>query len=71
MHAPAGTPASIAGSVSAAIAKGVRRPEVRERFQQLGIDAVGNTPAEYTAFLKDEVAKWAKVIREANVKLEQ
>jgi tripartite-type tricarboxylate transporter receptor subunit TctC len=71
MLAPAGTPASAVDRVSAAIAKGVRRPEVRDRIQQLGIDPVGNAPAEFTAFLKDEVAKWAKVIREANVKLDQ
>lgn len=71
MHAPAGTPAPVVERVSAAIAKGLRRPEVRERFLQLGIDPVGTTPAEHTAFLKAEVAKWAKVIREANVRLDQ
>jgi tripartite-type tricarboxylate transporter receptor subunit TctC len=55
-------------SRQAAIA--VQRPETRERFAQLGIEPVGNTPAQFTQFLKDEVAKWAKVIKDANVKID-
>ena len=48
----------------------IARPDIRERFTQLGIDPVGNTPAQFTRFLQDEVAKWAKVIKDANVKID-
>lgn len=48
----------------------LRRQELRDRFFQLGIDPVGTSPEEFTQFLRDEVAKWGKVIRAANVKVE-
>jgi tripartite-type tricarboxylate transporter receptor subunit TctC len=51
-------------------AAATRRPEIKERFLQLGIEPVGGTSAEFTKFLQDEVAKWAKVIKDANVKID-
>lgn len=42
----------------------------KDRFLLLGIDPVGNTPEEFTQFLKDEIAKWATVIKQANVRIE-
>ena len=48
----------------------MNRPDVRERFIQIGIEPVGNSPEEFTRFLRDEVAKWEKVIRTANVKVD-
>ena len=48
----------------------MRRPEIRERFVQIGIEPVGSTSAEFTTYLKGEVAKWAKVIKDANVRIE-
>lgn len=71
MLAPAGTPKPIVEKLSRELATAMRRPEIRERLLQLGIDPVGNTPAEFTQFLKNEVAKWAKVIKDANVKIDQ
>jgi len=68
--APAGTPKPVVDKLSREVAVAVRRPEIKERFAQLGIEPVGNTPAEFTQFLKDEVAKWAKVIKTANVKID-
>jgi tripartite-type tricarboxylate transporter receptor subunit TctC len=69
--APAGTPADRVARLGREIGEAVRKPDIRERFVQLGIDPVGNTPAEFTRFLTDEVAKWAKVIRAANVRIDQ
>jgi tripartite-type tricarboxylate transporter receptor subunit TctC len=60
----------VVDKLSREAAAAVRRPEIRDRFVQLGIEPVGNTPAEFTQFLKNEVAKWAKVIRDANVKID-
>lgn len=68
--APAGTPKAAVDRLSGEIQHIIQRKDVRERFVQMGIDPVGNTSAEFTQFLRDEVTKWAKVIREANVKIE-
>ncbi len=71
MLAPAGTPKPIVEKLSRELATAMRRAEIKERFLQLGIEPVGSTPAEFTQFLKNEVAKWAKVIKDANVKIDQ
>jgi tripartite-type tricarboxylate transporter receptor subunit TctC len=68
--APARTPQDVVNRLSSAMAAAIQRPEVRERFAQLGIDPAGNTPAEFRKFLEEEVAKWAKVIKAANVKID-
>ncbi len=68
--APAGTPPGIVNRLSSEIAKIARTPAFREKFESQGIIPVGNTPEEAAAFLKDEVAKWSRVIRDANVKVE-
>ncbi|MEJ7670462.1 MAG: tripartite tricarboxylate transporter substrate binding protein [Casimicrobiaceae bacterium] len=69
--APAGTPRDIVSRLSAETAKAVSTPELRSRFEQLGIEPVGNTPEQALQFLDDEIAKWAKVINAAGVKAEQ
>jgi tripartite-type tricarboxylate transporter receptor subunit TctC len=70
MLAPAGTPKPIVDKLSTELAAAMRRTEIKERFAQFGFEPVGNTPAEFNQFLKNEVAKWAKVIKEANVKID-
>ncbi|MEP7067755.1 MAG: tripartite tricarboxylate transporter substrate binding protein [Usitatibacter sp.] len=69
--APAGTPREIVNRVSSEVAKIVASPEIRARFDSLGIEGVGSTPAEAARFLDDEITKWAKVINTAGVKPEQ
>ena len=69
--APAGTPRDIVSRLSTETAKAVASPELRSRFDQLGIEPVGNTPEQALKFLDDEIAKWAKVINTAGVKAEQ
>jgi tripartite-type tricarboxylate transporter receptor subunit TctC len=69
--APAGTPREIVNRLAQEAAKAVNSPEIRDRFNQIGIEPVGNTPAEAARFLDDEIAKWAKVIKTAGVKAEQ
>lgn len=68
--APAGTPREIVSRLSGEMQAAVRKPELRERFVALGIDPAGTTPEEFAAFLKNEVEKWGKVIRAANVKVD-
>lgn len=68
--APAGTPKTIVDKLSREAGAALRRAEIRDRFVQLGIEPVGSTSPELSAFLKSEVEKWAKVIKDANVKID-
>ncbi len=44
-------------------------PEVRKKFDELGLAPVGNTPAEFVAVIKRETPEWAKLIKDAGIKL--
>ena len=68
--APGDTPPEIINRISSEIAKITRSAAFREKFEPQGIIPVGNTPEEAMTFFRDEVAKWGKVIRDANVKIE-
>ena len=69
--APAGTPRDIVARLAAETAKAVSSPELLSRFEQLGLEPVGNLPEQALKFLDDEIVKWAKVINTAGVKAEQ
>jgi tripartite-type tricarboxylate transporter receptor subunit TctC len=69
--APAGTPREVVNRLSAETAKAINESDIKERFSQIGIEPVGNTPEQASKFLADEIAKWAKVINTAGVKAEQ
>ena len=69
--APAGAPKDIVNKLSAEVAKAVNSPDIKSKFEALGIEPVGNSPDEAAKFLDDEIAKWAKVIQTAGVKAEQ
>jgi tripartite-type tricarboxylate transporter receptor subunit TctC len=63
----AGTPRSIIDSLYGEIIKIIAEPDLRERLAMLGFEPVGNTPEEYTVWLRSEMAKWAKVVQEAHI----
>jgi tripartite-type tricarboxylate transporter receptor subunit TctC len=67
--APARTPADIVAKLNAAIVKSLHMPGVREKLTSEGSEIVGNTPQEFTAFLKRDIARWAQVIKDSGVKL--
>ena len=69
--APAGTPRDIVQRMSSEVGKAVQSPDIKAKFEQLGIEPVGNTPEDAARFLDDEISKWAKVISTAGVKPEQ
>jgi tripartite-type tricarboxylate transporter receptor subunit TctC len=71
MVVPAGVPQAIVNKLSAEVARIVRLPDVAERFELDGADPVGSTPKEFAAFLKAEMQKWSKVIKDAGIKPEQ
>ena len=68
MSAPARTPRAVIDRLHGDTVRALNAPEVRQRLQDLGADPGGNTPEQYTAFMKNEIAKWAKVIRAAGIK---
>jgi tripartite-type tricarboxylate transporter receptor subunit TctC len=68
--APAGTPPEAVARLSEAINKALAQPEVRERIAANGLDAATSTPAEFAAFIRSEIAKWGRVAKEANIKVE-
>jgi tripartite-type tricarboxylate transporter receptor subunit TctC len=68
--APAGTPRDALARLSAETAKVIASPEIRTRFDQMGVEPVGSTPEQAARFLEDEIVKWGRVITAANVKPE-
>ena len=68
--APAGTPAAVLERLHAEVAKIMRMADMKEKFADLGATAIGSTPAEFAAFLRAEMAKWAEVVKAANIKIE-
>ena len=65
---PAGTPKEIIDKLYREIARIVMLPEVKQRLATIGYAAVGNTPEEFSAQIKRDIARWAKVIHEAGIK---
>src|SRR5262249_756947 len=66
--APAGTPKEIVGQLYREIAKILVRPEVKERLAAIGFGVSISSPEEFQAQIKSEMARWAKVIHDANIK---
>lgn len=70
MLAPAGTPRALVSRLHEAVVKTLAAPDMRERLGAQGFEPVGNTPAEFAAYIKSEIAKWGRVIRDAGIKPE-
>ena len=68
--APAGTPPAVVSRLHAEIAKVLQQPATREQISSLGADPSGSTPEEFAAHIKAEIAKWAKVVKAADIKPE-
>jgi tripartite-type tricarboxylate transporter receptor subunit TctC len=67
IYAPAGTPADIVAKLNAEIMRIMRLPEVQTRLAGEGAKSPPNTPAEFAAYQKREIAKWSKLIKEARI----
>jgi tripartite-type tricarboxylate transporter receptor subunit TctC len=70
LTAPAKTPRDVIVKINADVIRIVNSPELKERLKAEGSDPVGSSPEQYAAFLRAEIAKWAKVIKFAGVKAE-
>jgi len=67
--APSGTPKDVVDKLHSETVKTLAMPEVRKKFDELGLEPVGNTPAEFASVIKKEMPEWAKVIKDAGIKL--
>jgi len=67
---PAGTPATIVDRLYRETARIMAAPEIRERLLAIGVEPLANTPAEFAEYLRVEIPKWTKVIRQAGIKVE-
>jgi tripartite-type tricarboxylate transporter receptor subunit TctC len=71
LFAPAKTPPEIIGKMHADTVAALTDLPTKERLEQLGVVAVGSSPAELAAFLKAEMDKWAPVIKEAGITIRE
>jgi tripartite-type tricarboxylate transporter receptor subunit TctC len=69
LMAPAGTPQAIVAKLHDGAVEAINAPEAKAALEAQGAKPVGNTPAELSAVIAADTARWAKVIRDANIKV--
>ena len=67
---PAGTPKEVIALLHREIVDAMAQPDIKEKMVSLGFETVASTPEEFTARIREEIPKWGKVIRDANIKTE-
>jgi tripartite-type tricarboxylate transporter receptor subunit TctC len=67
---PASTPRELIARLYGDVSKAIAQSDVRDKIQSMGADVVGSKPEEFAAFMRSETAKWAKVVKEANIRAE-
>jgi tripartite-type tricarboxylate transporter receptor subunit TctC len=70
LFAPAGTPAPVVAKLHDDSVKHLKSPDIVARFRELGAEPVGNTPEEFSAFIRSEMDRWGDVIRKAGIRAE-
>jgi tripartite-type tricarboxylate transporter receptor subunit TctC len=70
MLVPAGTPAPVVSRLADEIRKSLAKPDIRAKMKEQGAVIIGDTPAEFAAFLKKDQERWAQVIKASGVKAE-
>ena len=68
--APAKTPRPVLERLQKEIAAVLAEPEIRSRYATLGIEPVGNTPEQYREQIRADLARWEKVVKQANIRIE-
>jgi tripartite-type tricarboxylate transporter receptor subunit TctC len=68
--APANTPAAVVKRLNQEIVKALQIPDMMEKLSGLGLEAVGGTPQQYTAHLKEELAKYGRIVKAAGIRLD-
>ncbi len=67
---PTGTPGGIVDKLNAVIINVLKNNDVKVRFSTVGLDVHGSTPQEFSAFIKEDLSRWMKVVKEANISVE-
>ena len=67
---PAGTPRAIVDLLHREILRIIALPDVKEKFAAIGFEPIGTTPEEFAARIKVDVPRWAKIMRDANIKVD-
>jgi len=67
---PRATPAATVNALNGYITKAVKSPDLTARFADQGADVIASTPAQFAAFIKTEMARWSKVVKENGIKVE-
>lgn len=70
VFAPAATPPEIVRKLNTELVKGLNGPELKGRFAKQGMEVIGNTPEQFAAALKSEIAKWNKIAEAANIRID-
>ena len=70
MMAPAGTPKPIVARLNQELVKALHMPDVIEWMKQNGLDPAPTTPEEHAAYIRSEIAKWAKIVKAAKISQE-
>ena len=70
LFAPAGTPPEIIARLNTELGKILRTPEMQERFFQMGAEAAPGTPEQLGDFVRSEIARWGKVVKEVGIKVD-
>lgn len=68
VHVTAGTPKAIIAKLNAEIVRLLKLPDVQERMLKFGVESASNTPEEFAAFVKADIARWAKLIKETGMR---
>jgi tripartite-type tricarboxylate transporter receptor subunit TctC len=68
--APAGTPRTVVDRLNAEVAKVLKTSEMKEKMTGLGTDVVANSPEQFAQYLREETAKWSKIVKDAGIKLD-
>ncbi|MCX8115942.1 MAG: tripartite tricarboxylate transporter substrate-binding protein, partial [Burkholderiaceae bacterium] len=68
--APAGTPKDIVAKLNAEFNKALQQPDLRKKLADQGAEPVGGTPAQFAALIKDDIARWGKVVKESGARID-
>ncbi|HEY0295348.1 MAG TPA: tripartite tricarboxylate transporter substrate binding protein [Bordetella sp.] len=68
--APAGTPDAIVNKVNQAVIQALKDPELKRHFDELGLEPIGDTPQEFTAWIDSQLDKWATLVKQANIQVD-
>ena len=70
MVVPVATPRDLVTRIHGDVTKVLAQPDIRDRIRDMGADVVGNSTTEFAAFMRAESAKWGKIVKQANIRME-